>query len=124
MNGATAAFDAMLDTPKTGVPEPHSALGNTKDELYASVMAKEANVLELVRRMDETRREEALKSSDKIAPMLKTFAEGVSRFLARLMHYISVGAYDEATNLIVSADGMVYSGAILIAVSVLLTFVL
>lgn len=125
MNGEVAAFGAMLDGPQDGVPQPHSAEGGTtKDGLYASIMAKEANVLELVRRLDETNREQALKTSDKVAPLLKAFAQGASRFLARLMHYLSVGAFDQATSLIVSPDGMVYSGAILITMSLLLTFIM
>ena len=93
-----------------------------QDSLYASVMAKEASVLELVKRLDDTRRFEAIKDSDKIAPLLMSFVEGLSTFMARIVHYLSAGATNEAVALATSADGMVYTGAIVLVLSLLLVF--
>jgi hypothetical protein len=91
--------------------------------MYASVMAKETSVLELVRRLDDTRRAEALKASDKIAPLVMAFAEGVSGFMARLIHYLSTGATKEAVALVTSPDGMVYAGTLLLLFSIVLVFI-
>jgi hypothetical protein len=123
---ASAPFDALLgdqngglDRPAGPGPSPDASHG---DGLYASVMAKEASVLELVRRLDETRRAEAMKQSDKIAPLANAFAEGVSGFMARLIHYLSVGATNEAVSLVTSPDGMVYAGTLILLFSLILVF--
>ena len=123
MDSATATFDALLaaDTDKTQGPGPNPA-APAQDDLYSSVMAKEASVLELVRRLDDTRRAEAMKASDKVAPMVMAFAEGVSAFVARLMHYMSSGATKEAIALVSSPDGMIYAGTLVLLFSILLIF--
>lgn len=122
MSSLSHPYEALLGpSGRSEPPGPHAAT-QEGDDLYSSVMAKESAVLDLVRRMDETRREEALKSSDKIAPMVVAFAEGVSGYMARLLHYLSRGANEEALALVTSPDGMVYTGVLLLLVSLVLAF--
>lgn len=97
--------------------------GDAADDLYASITSKEDNVLNVIRRLDDTRREEALRSSDRIAPIVDAFGKGITRFLARLVHYSSAGAYDEVAGLIKSPDGLVYTGVLVTLVALVVAFV-
>jgi len=114
-----APFGDILAHDRRDGPYPSAA---ESGDLYASVMAKEASVLELVRRLDDTRRAEAIRSSDKIAPLVMAFAKGVSGYMARMVHYLSSGATKEAIALATSPDGMVYTGAIVLFISAILAF--
>lgn len=122
-----AAFQSSLDQQADAASsnaEPVAAVGGSaSDDLYASLMAKESNVLELVRRVDETNREDALKKADRLAPLASSFLAGITGFLARLVHYSSRGATQEALGLITSPDGLIYTGTLIVALSIILMFV-
>lgn len=115
-----AAFESSLETQvSTGVPVA-AVGGDTADDLYASLMSKESNVLDLIRRVDDTRRSEALQKAEHIAPLASAFASGLAGFTARLVHYSSKGAINEVVGLCTSPDGMIYSGVILVVVTIFL----
>lgn len=84
-------------------------------ELYASLINREQSVLDLVRRVDDTRRTEALRQADRVAPLVNAFLGGLSGFLTRFLHYLSRGATDELTGLVTSPDGMIYAGVLIAA---------
>lgn len=119
-----AAFQSSLDqhaNASTSDAEPVAAVGGSASEdLYASLMAKESNVLELVRRVDETKREDALRKAEMLAPLASSFLSGITGFIARLVHYGSRGATQEALGLITSPDGLIYSGTLVVAISIIL----
>lgn len=122
---AHAAFGATLasnNAHETGLrPAPVAAVGGAEsDDVYASLMSKEHAVLDLIRRVDDTKREEALQTSDKIAPLARAFIEGFSKFVARLLHYASSGAHGEVIGLVSSPDGMVYVGIIVAVLGITL----
>lgn len=118
-----AAFASTLDnhadagTPTDGKLAP--ANGASSD-MYASLMAKENNVLDLVRRVDETKRADALRDADQLAPLARAFFAGISGFLARLVHYASSGSTRELFGLLSSADGMIYAGTLLAVLGIVL----
>lgn len=92
--------------------------GEQVGDMYASLVKKEESVLNLIRRIDDTNREQAMRDSDKIYPLLTAFIQGGYSFTRRVIHYASVGSTREIAGLITSADGLVYCGAILIVLSV------
>lgn len=132
-----AAFDAVVNPEPSKDGEPHPMVaplssdtaqsvprGPQNDKMYTDLMSKEDSVLQLVRRVDETRREEALRSADRVAPLVSAYVAGLSKFIARLMHYLSSGATEEAASLIRTPDGLVYAGTLMVAVSIVLILLL
>lgn len=119
-----AAFESALQRASDssfGTGEPVAAVGGSASEdLYASLMSKEDNVLDLIRRVDDTKRQDALRKSDRVAPLFSSFVSGISGFIARLVHYTSKGSLDEAIGLITSPDGMVYTGVLIAIVALVL----
>jgi len=94
--------------------------GDGNDDMYASLMSKEDNVLELIRRMDETRRSEVLSRSEKLVPLFHAFVSGMSSFVARLVHYSSNQAFGEVIGLCTSPEGMIYTGTALVVLALIL----
>ena len=118
-----AAFESTLTQHASagGPAGPVAAVGGDgSDDLYASIMSKEDNVLELIRRMDETRRSEALNRAENLVPLFHAFVSGMSTFTARLVHYSSKQAFSEVVGLITSPEGMVYTGTALVVLAILL----
>ena len=120
---AYAEFGAALDAGdalRETAPFPVAAVGGElENDMYATLVSKEHAVLDLVRRVDDTKREEAIRSSDHIAPLAAAFVSGVSGFLARLVHYVSQGSYKDAMGLVTSPDGMVYAGVMIAVLSLI-----
>lgn len=123
---AHAAFVSELESggmPGRGTPagEPVAAVGgDPAGDLYASIMTKEDKVLDLIRRVDETKREDALAKADQLVPLASSFLSGMSNFLARAMHYATRGAHVELGGLLGTPEGMIYSGVFLAAVCLVL----
>lgn len=92
-------------------------------DMYASIMSKESNVLDLIRRVDDTKRETALKSVDRITPLFTAFLSGMSSFITRLIHYTSTGSARESVALVTSPDGMLFTGVIIVVISVVLALI-
>jgi hypothetical protein len=120
-----AAFESSLNQHVSsggeGTSIPVAAVGgDAADDLYASLMSKEHNVLGLIRRVDETRRSDALQKAEHIAPLAHAFVSGLAGFAARFVHYSSKGAINEVVGLCTSPDGMIYSGVIIVVIALLL----
>lgn len=112
-----AALDAGDALRETSAFPVAAVGGEVENDMYAALVSKEHAVLDLVRRVDDTKREEAIRSTDHIAPLATAFVSGVSGFLARLVHYISQGSYKEVVGLVTSPDGMVYAGVMIATLS-------
>lgn len=115
-----AIFGQVLDRAERQNAHPVAAVGGDgQNELYASLMSKEHDVLELIRRVDDTKRESALRASDKVAPVIKAFVANAGKFVARLVHYASIGAYSQVIGLLSTPDGMVYAGVAIALLSLI-----
>ena len=122
---AYASFASSLDQdPTNNSAFPVAAVGgSSSDDLYSSLISKENNVLELIRRVDETKREDALQKSDRLIPLASSFLAGVSGFAARLVHYASNRSGNELVGLLTSPHGMIYAGAIVVFVTFVLMII-
>ena len=100
--------------------EPAAAGGQTMSDVYSTITNKEDKVLDLIRRMDDTQREQVVRATDRISPLVSAFASGFSSFLARLVHYGSNASGAEVVGLISSPDGLVYTGFIVIVLAIIL----
>lgn len=125
-----AAFNATLDSntafagSRDSVYAPITAVdGSADDDVYSALMSKENDVLDLIRRVDDTKRQDALKSSDQIAPFIRAFSSGYARFLARLVHYLTAGAHAEVVGLVSGSEGMVYTGVTIALIGIVIHLV-
>ena len=98
-------------------------INKSASELYASLVNREQNVLDLVRRVDDTKRAEALRHADRVAPLVNAFLAGFSGFLTRFLHYLSSGATNELIGLVTSPDGMVYAGVLVAACGIVIMMI-
>jgi hypothetical protein len=116
-----ASLDTVLSVPNenTRTLDAHQK----SDDAYASLMAKEDKILDLIRLVDDTKREDALRKSDSVSPMVLASVEGFASFFTGLIHYGISGADKEFLALATSSDGMIYIGVSLMALSVLFVFV-
>lgn len=89
-------------------------------DVYAEVMQKEHKVLDLIHRVDDTRREELIRRADTLMPMLNAFVGGMGSFVRRLSYYAQNGQNENARGLLFSDDGLVYGGVALVAFTILL----
>ena len=118
-----SAFSTALDGHADASPASGArvtAANGTVSDAYASLMEKEQSVLDLVRRVDDTKRADALRDADRVAPLAHAFFAGFSGFLARLIHYASTGSTEQVVGLVSSPDGMIYAGTLAALIGVVL----
>lgn len=92
-----------------------------QSDIYSDIMSKENNVLDLIRRVDDTERERRLSENDNLVPMVQSFIVGISSFIARASHYASAGNTTLLMGMLSSAEGLIYMGVLLMVVSVVVS---
>lgn len=104
------------------INDPDQPQASGSGDVYSDLMAKEQRVLDLIRRVDDTRRLEAINGDDKLAPLLAAYVKGLASFVDRALRYSASGQHANLLSLVSSSDGMVYAGTLLVAISVLMMF--
>lgn len=113
MNEYAAVNDQLVAVDGADHPDPNG-------ELYASLIAKEQRILNVIQRVDDTRRSEAMRKEDRVAPLLSAYIKGFASFVDGVIRYTSTGNYDNLLSLIASSDGMVYMGTLFIGIAIVL----